>query len=196
MKKTLISIAPALCLILALAACGAEGGTPESAAPEAGTPETGTPESSAPETAGTELAAYEIEGVGTVYLPEGGEVYFDEQVELPVPTTQCGVNFGDATLHVAVMGPEAYEAAGVPLPESAEEFSTRSGPQADVPEGSVFAYDDFGNYFVQFTRDGTDVYYTVRVGEDTSYAITLFVPEGTMGDYSPGEWISMVELDA
>ena len=191
MKKTLISIALALCLILALAACGAEGGTPESAAPE-----TGTPESSAPETAGTELTAYEIEGVGTVYLPEGGEVYFDEQAELPVPTTQCGVNFGDATLHVAVMGPEAYEAAGVPLPESAEEFSTRSGPQADVPEGSVFAYDDFGNYFVQFTRDGKDVYYTVRVSETTSYAITLFVPEGTMGDYSPGEWISMVELDA
>ena len=190
MKKTLISIALALCLILALAACGAEGGTPESAAPE-----TGTPESSAPETAGTELAAYEIEGVGTVYLPEGGEVYIDEQTE-PFPNIQCGVNFGEATLHLGVMGPEAYEAAGVPLPESAEEFSTRSGPQADVPEGSVFAYDDFGNYFVQFTRDGKDVYYTVRVSETTSYAITLFVPEGTMGDYSPGEWISMVELDA
>ena len=189
MKKTLISIALALCLILALAACGAEGGTPESAAPE-----TGTPESSAPETAGTELTAYEIEGVGTVYLPEGGEVYFDEQAELPVPTTQCGVNFGDATLHVAVMGPEAYEAAGVPLPESAEEFSTRSGPQADVPEGSVFAYDDFGNYFVQFTRDGRDLYYTLRVSETTAYIITLLVPEGTMGEYSPGAWIAMIEL--
>ena len=187
MKKTLISIALALCLILALAACGAEGGTPESAAPETGTPETGTPESSAPETAGSELTAYEIEGVGTVYLPEGGEVYIDKQTE-PFPNIQCGVNFGEATLHLGVMGPEAYEAAGVPLPESAEEFSTRSGPQ--------FAYDDFGNYFVQFTRDGTDVYYTVRVSETTSYAITLFVPEGTMGDYSPGEWISMVELDA
>ena len=71
-----------------------------------------------------------------------------------MPTTQCGVNFGDATLHVAVMGPEAYEAAGVPLPESAEEFSTRSGPQADVPEGTVFSYDDYGNYHAEFTRDG------------------------------------------
>ena len=185
MKKTLISIALALCLILALAACGTEGGTPESAAPE----------SAAPESTAPELTAYEIEGVGTVYLPEGGEVYIDKQTE-PFPNIQCGVNFGEATLHLGVMGPEAYEAAGVPLPESAEEFSTRSGPQADVPEGSVFAYDDFGNYFVQFTRDGKDVYYTVRVSETTSYAITLFVPEGTMGDYSPGEWISMVELDA
>ena len=193
MKKTLISIALALCLILALAACGAEGGTPESAAPETGTPETGTPESSAPETAGSELTAYEIEGVGTVNLPEGGEVYIDKQTE-PFPNIQCGVNFGEATLHLGVMGPEAYEAAGVPLPESAEEFSTRSGPQADVPEGSVFAYDDFGNYFVQFTRDGQDYYYTLRVGEDTSYAITLLVPEGTMGEYSPGEWIAMIEL--
>ena len=154
----------------------------------------GEPEEEEP--AGEELVAYEIEGVGTVYLPAGGEIYFDEQAELPVPTTQCGVNFGDATLHVSVMGPDAYEAAGVPLPESAEEFSQRSGPQADVPEGSVFAYDDFGNYFVQFTRDGRDLYYTLRVSETTAYVVTLLVPEGTMADYSAAERISMVELDA
>lgn len=194
--KRFLALLFALAMVFALAACGeapADGTPAPTEAPPADTeaPPAGT---EPPEEDG-ELTAYEIEGVGTVYLPAGGEVYIDEQTE-PFPNIQCGVNFGGATLHLGVMGPEAYEAAGVPLPESAEEFSTRSGPQADVPEGSVFAYDDFGNYFVQFTRDGKDVYYTVRVSETTSYAITLFVPEGTMGEYSPGEWISMVELDA
>ena len=195
--KRFLALLFALAMVFALAACGeapADGTPAPTEAPPADT-EAPPADTEPPEEDG-ELAAYEIEGVGTVYLPAGGEVYFDEQAELPVPTTQCGVNFGEATLHIGVMGPDAYEAAGVPLPESAEEFSQRSGPQADVPEGSVFAYDDFGNYFVQFTRDGRDWYYTLRVSETTAYAITLLVPEGTMGEYSPGEWISMVELDA
>ena len=46
----------------------------------------------------------------------------------------------------------------------------------------------------EFTRDGTDTYYTLRVGETSTYGIMLTVPEGTMADYSPGEWIAMIEF--
>ena len=191
MKKRITALALMLCLALSLAACGEPAVTETpSAAPDAA--ESAAPESpsAAPE---TELTAYEIDGVGTVYLPAGGEVYLDTITE-PLPTTQCGVNFGDATLHIGIMGPDAYEAAGVPLPATVEEFSQRSGPQSDVPEGSVFAYDDYGNYYTEFTRDGTDTYYTLRVGETSTYGIMLTVPEGTMADYSPGEWIAMIEF--
>ena len=184
MKKRITALALTLCLAFTLAACG------EPAATESKAPAPEPTDSAAPE---TELTAYEIEGVGTVYLPAGGEVYLENITE-PLPTTQCGVNFGDATLHIGIMGPDAYETAGVALPETVEEFSQRSGPQSDVPEGSVFAYDDYGNYYTEFTRDGTDTYYTLRVGADSTYGISLIVPEGTMADYSPGEWIAMIEF--
>ena len=82
------------------------------------------------------------------------------------------------------------------MPTRRTRLTSPGSKRTDVPEGTVFSYDDYGNYHAEFTRDGQDYYYTLRVGEDTSYAITLMVPEGTMGEYSPGEWISMVELDA
>lgn len=72
----------------------------------------------------------------------------------PLPTTQCGVNIGDVNMHLGIIGMDAYEAAGVSLPETVEEFSQRSGPQSDVGEGQVFDYDEYGNYCTQFTRDG------------------------------------------
>ena len=174
--KKLASLALALCMIFALAACGGESGTEATEDPRAG------------------LTAYELEDAATVYLPEGGETYYEEQTD-PLPTTQCGVNFGDATLHVAVMGPEAYEAAGVPLPETVEEFSQRSGPQADVGEGQVFDYDDYGNYCTQFVRDGRDVYYAVRVRDNGTVALAFSCPEGTIENYNPGLWISLVEIN-
>ena len=177
--KKLTSLALALVMLLTLAACG-EGSAatdpPASEDPRAG------------------LTAYELEDAAVVYLPEGGETYYEEQTD-PLPTTQCGVNIGDANLHLGIMGMDAYEAAGVSLPETVEEFSQRSGPQYDVGEGQVFDYDEYGNYCTQFTRDGRDVYYAVRVREAGTAALAFSCPEGTIENYNPGLWISLVEIN-
>ena len=113
--KKLASLALALCMIFALAACGGESGTEATEDPRAG------------------LTAYELEDAATVYLPEGGETYYEEQTD-PLPTTQCGVNVGDANLHLGIIGMDAYEIAGVTLPETVEEFSQRmEGPPEARP---------------------------------------------------------------
>ena len=49
------------------------------------------------------------------------------------------------------MGKDAYEISGVALPADVEEYATRSGVQNSVPEGTVFDYDEYGNYAAQFT---------------------------------------------
>ena len=174
--KKLASLALALCMIFALAACGGESSTEATEHPRAGP------------------TAYELEDAAVVYLPEGGETYYQEQTD-PLPTTQCGVNIGDANLHLGIIGMDAYEIAGVTLPETVEEFSQRSGPQADVGEGQVFDYDDYGNYCTQFVRDGRDVYYAVRVREAGTAALVFSCPEGTIENYNPGLWISLVEIN-
>ncbi len=178
MKKS-ASLALALVMVLALAACG--GDTTATDPPATEDPRAG-------------LTAYELEDAAVVYLPEGGETYYEEQTD-PLPTTQCGVNVGDANLHLGIIGMDAYEIAGVTLPETVEEFSQRSGPQADVGEGQVFDYDDYGNYCTQFTRDGQDVYYAVRVRDNGTVALRFACPEGTIENYNPGLWISLVEIN-
>lgn len=178
MKKS-ASLALALVMVLALAACG--GDTTATDPPATEDPRAG-------------LTAYELEDAAVVYLPEGGETYYEEQTD-PLPTTQCGVNVGDANLHLGIIGMDAYEIAGVTLPETVEEFSQRSGPQADVGEGQVFDYDDYGNYCTQFTRDGQDVYYAVRVRDNGTVALRFACPEGTIENYNPELWISLVEIN-
>ena len=83
--KRFLALLFALAMVFTLAACGeapADGTPAPTEAPPADTeaPPAGT---EPPEEDG-ELTAYEIEGVGTVYLPAGGEVYIDEQTE-PFP---------------------------------------------------------------------------------------------------------------
>lgn len=181
--KKIAAIAIALAMLFALAACG---GDPDVTDPPATEP-------AATEDPRAGLTAYDIEGAATVYLPEGGESYYEEQTD-PLPTIQCGVNIGDVNLHLGIIGMDAYEAAGVTLPETVEEFSQRSGPQSDVGEGQEFDYDEYGNYCTRFTREGRDVYYAVRVRENGTAAIAFSCPEGTIDSYSPGLWLSLVEI--
>ena len=183
-------------MVFALAACGGESSTatdPPATEPAATEP-TAASEPPATEDPHEGLTAYDIEGAATVYLPAGGEIYYEEQTD-PLPTTQCGVNIGDVNFHIGIIGMDAYEVAGVSLPETVEEFSQRSGPQSDVGEGQEFAYDEYGNYCTQFTRDGRDVYYAVRVREAGTAALAFSCPEGTIENYNPGLWISLVEIN-
>ena len=54
-----------------------------------------------------ELTAYEVAGVGTIYMPEGGEVYGEEQAE-PLPNVQAGINLGDTNIHFGAFTAASY----------------------------------------------------------------------------------------
>ena len=140
-----------------------------------------------------ELTAYEVAGVGTIYMPEGGEVYGEEQAE-PLPNVQAGINLGDTNIHFGAFTAASYEAAGVAWPADEVEFSTRSGVTSSIPADAVFEYDDFGNYVTRFTVDGED-HYVASIVTDTLVVLANFTcPEGQMDAYQPGIWLSLSDF--
>ena len=95
MKKRLLASLLALCLVFALAACG-----------EAPAAESGEPAAASEEPAG-DLVAYELDGIGTAYLPAGGEVTVTPVTE-PLPQMHATIAFEGFTGHLGSSGPEAW----------------------------------------------------------------------------------------
>ena len=141
--KREVSVLLSLCLLLVLTACGS-GQTAQSSA---GSSAQSTSSSAQSEAA---LVEYAMEGLGTFLLPEGFTMESGEITE-PLPVRYATFTKDDCYIEANRMGIDAYEAAGASLPADLEEYSTRSGVQNSVPEGTQFAYDDQGNYFAQFT---------------------------------------------
>ena len=84
------------------------------------------------------------------------------------------------------------------LPGSPCPRRSRSSPSAAARSptwAGVFDYDEYGNYCTQFTRDGQDVYYAVRVRDNGTVALRFACPEGTIENYNPGLWMSLVEIN-
>ena len=86
-------------------------------------------------------------------------------------------------------------AAWVSLPESLEEFSTRSGVKDSVPEGTQFGEDQLGNYCAQFTQDGSDCYYVLLQGEESYGSLVISAPEGELDAQAAALWASGSILD-
>ena len=80
------------------------------------------------------------------------------------------------------------------FPESVEEYSQRSGPQGNKPADTEYAYDDYGNMFVQYSSDGNDIYYVIDIGSEWAYGFNFYCSEGTIENYNPGLWFSLTEL--
>ena len=94
------------------------------------------------------------------------------------------------------MGKDAYEISGVALPADVEEYSTRSGVQNSVPEGTVFNYDEYGNYAAQFTQeDGRICYYVLLQGEESFGSIFLTAPEDQFDLETVALWLSGSQLE-
>lgn len=143
-----------------------------------------------------ELAEYMVGGVGIFYLPAGWALDMGA-VEEPLPQTYAEFTNGDIRIHSNCFGADAYEAAGVPLPADVEEFSQRAGVRQGLPEGAEFAYDDFGNYYTEYTReDGTAVYYVLKQGENCMGDAVLTYPEGTELPENIYLWLSKIVIDA
>ncbi len=142
------------------------------------------------------LKEFAIEEVGTFYLPEDFEVEsgFDDA---NLPMHYATFTKGDVTIHVTRFGTDAYEAAGLPLPEDLEDYSTRAGVRQGLPEDAEFDTDEYGNMYVQFAdEEGTMQYLVLKAGKEAYGAMTAFYPEDTEEDIEDIPfWISLSELE-
>ena len=192
MLKPLSAGLLSLCLLFSLSACGNQAKTQQSSSASSASSQTSA--SSAQSEDQEALVEYTVEGLGTFLLPEGFTVESGEITE-PLPSQYATFTKDDYYIQANRMGPDAYEAAGVPLPADLEEYSTRSGVKNSVPEGTQFAYDDQGNYFAQFTQeDGLICYYVLLKGTDAYGAIFLTAPEDAFDAQTAALWLSGSQL--
>lgn len=136
-----------------------------------------------------------MESLGTFQLPEGFTVESGEITE-PLPNLYATFEKDSYYIQANRFGADAYEMAGVPLPANLEEYSTRSGVQNSVPEGTVFDYDEYGNYAAQFTQeDGQICYYVLLQGEESFGSIFLTAPEDQFDLETVALWLSGSQLE-
>lgn len=180
-KKSLILLL-ALCLLFALAGCSGSSTQAEEAAAEEAESEDA-------------LVEYAVEGVGLFRLPQGFSQNARELTQ-PLPSTMVEFEKDGWYIMANRFGTDAYEAAGVALPADLEEYSTRSGVQDGVPEGSVFDYDSQGNYVTEFANeDGTITYYVLLQGPESFGSILLTAPEDVFDSDTAALWASGSKLD-
>lgn len=198
-RSLLLALCLVGCLLLTLTACGGVSAETEQKA-ETDTAETGQDTGTSVQenaAAGEEetLAAYTVEGLGTFQLPEGFTMDSGEITE-PLPNRYATFQKDGYYIQANRFGTDAYEMAGVALPADLEDYSTRSGVQNSVPEGTVFDYDQYGNYAAQFTQeDGQLCYYVLLQGEESFGSIFLTAPEDQFDTETAALWLSSSQLE-
>ena len=208
-RNRLLALCLAGCLTLALAACGSQttpgtssvgDGSGSSSNSSSESSSTGDTTSSAQGSASSQeeqetLVEYTVEGLGTFQLPEGFAMESDSIAE-PLPMQYATFEKDGYYIQANRMGKDAYEVSGVALPADLEEYSTRSGVQNSVPEGTVFDYDEYGNYAAQFTQeDGQICYYVLLQGEESFGSIFLTAPENQFDLETVALWLSGSQLE-
>lgn len=200
MKKShILALCLVGCLLLALTACGGESAETEQKT-ETNTTETSENTGTSvqeDDAAGEEetLVVYTVEGLGTFQLPEGFTMDSGEITE-PLPNRYATFQKDSYYIQANRFGTDAYEMAGVALPADLEDYSTRSGVQNSVPEGTVFDYDEYGNYAAQFTQeDGQLCYYVLLQGEESFGSIFLTAPEDQFDKETVALWLSGSRLE-
>ena len=179
------------CLLLALCACGNQDESGGSGPNEtADSDQGGITSQEEQET----LAEYMVDGLGTFQLPEGFQQDAGSIAE-PPPMKYATFEKDAYYIQANRFGADAYEISGASLPADLEEYATRQGVKDSVPEGTVFAYDDYGNYAAQFTQeDGQICYYVLLQGEDSFGSIFLTAPEDLFDAETAALWLSGSQL--
>lgn len=195
-KKRWIALCLAGCLLLALCACGNPGTAEENggvssfveSSDNSGAVSNQGSTSSVQEQ--ETLVEYAVEGLGTFQLPEGFSMDSGE-IAQPLPNRYATFQKDGYYIQANRFGTDAYEIAGVSLPADLEDYSTRSGVQNSVPEGTVFDYDAYGNYAAQFTQDdGQLCYYVLLQGEESFGSIYLTASEELFDPETAAVWLS------
>lgn len=139
------------------------------------------------------LKEYTATSVGTFYMPDGFSLETGKEEE-PLPMTWATLTKDSVTVSASRFGKEAYEMAGLELPADLKEYSQRAGVRQNLPENAEFAEDNYGNFYVQYTQDGTFYYQVLKKGNESYGAIIYECPEGEeAGDYAL--WLSKFVLE-
>lgn len=141
-----------------------------------------------------ELKEYVIDGVGTLYLPEGFSVE-SGVTEEGLPMHYAELNKDSLFAGLNRFGTDAYEAAGVPIPEDLDDYSTRAGVRQGIPEDAEFTRDSYDNLFVKFSDGGETNYQYLKKGTDSYGAFIIICPEGEEDDETFALWASKVILE-
>ena len=200
-----IALCLAGCLALALSACGSQtavgtsslaGGSGSSAGSDSAAGAVSPAQSSASSQEEQEtLVEYTVEGLGIFRLPEGFTQDAGTMTE-PLPMQYATLEKDGYYIQANRMGKNAYEISGVALPADVEEYSTRSGVQNSVPEGTVFNYDEYGSYAAQFTQeDGQICYYVLLQGEESFGSVFLTAAEDRFDLETVALWLSGSQLE-
>lgn len=193
MKKFLLVCCTLLTLVLTLTACGemkeTAGDTVEAPVNEESSADNG-------DTA-AELKEVIVEEVGTFYLPE--EFVLEESGidEEGLPRGYASFVKDGMYVDGSRFGKDAYDMAGLTIPETVEEYSQRDGVKNGLPEGTEFKTDSYGNLYAEFTVDGRYCYQVLKKGEESCGAVTFTCDENEQDEAKKMDfalWLSKMEL--
>lgn len=193
MKKFLIVCGILVTFVLTLTACGGK----EEASADAAQGSVNESNVAGNEDTAEELKEVTVEEVGTFYLPE--EFTLEESGISEEGLPMGYVSFVKDGMYVdgSRFGKDAYDAAGLPLPESLEEYSQRDGVKNGLPEGTEFKTDSYGNLYAEYTVDGRYCYQVLKMGEESCGAVIFTCDENekeAAKELDFALWLSKMQL--
>lgn len=186
MKKFLAVCSTLFILVPALIACGGKTETKENTINESGNANSAV-----------ELKAVTVDEVGTFYLPEGFALEESGIDEEGLPRGYASFVKDDMYVDGSRFGKDAYDMAGIPLPETLEEYSQRDGVKGSLPEGTEFNTDSYGNLYAEYTVDGRYCYQVLKMGEESCGAVVFTCDENEQEEAKKLDfalWLSKMEL--
>lgn len=191
MKKFLVVCCTLLTLAFTLTACGGQKETAESGAENVADAGGDTADAAA------ELKEVTVEEVGTFYVPEDFELEESGISEEGLPMGY--VSFVKDGMYVdgSRFGKDAYDMAGLSIPETVEEYSQRDGVKKGLPKGTEFQTDSYGNLYAEYTVDGRYCYQVLKLGEESCGAVTFTCPEDEQDaakELDFALWLSKMQL--
>lgn len=193
MKKFSVVCCILVTFVWALTACG---GKEEASADTAQDAVTESADAGSAEPA-EELKEVTVEEVGTFYLPEGFALEESGISEEGLPRGYASFVRDGMYVDGGRFGKDAYEAAGLPLPASLEEYSQRDGVRNGLPEGTEFKTDSYGNLYAEYTVDGRYCYQVLKMGEESCGAVTFTCDESEKAEAEKLDfalWLSKMQL--
>lgn len=194
MKKFLVVCCTVLTFSFMLTACGGKKEeTPADAAkaPAAGSEDSGNADAAA------ELKEVTVEEVGTFYLPEDFTLEEFGISEEGLPRGYASFVRDGMYVDGGRFGKEAYDMAGLSIPETLEEYSQRDGVKSGLPEGTEFQTDSYGNLYAEYTVNGRYCYQVLKMGEESCGAVTFTCDESEKEEAKKLDfalWLSKMEL--
>lgn len=193
MKKILAVCSILITLVLTLTACGGK----EEASADAAQGSVNESSDSGIEDTAEELKEVTVEEVGIFYLPEEFTLEESGISEEGLPMGYASFVKDGMYVDGSRFGKDAYDAAGLPLPESLEEYSQRDGVKNGLPEGTEFKTDSYGNLYAEYTVDGRYCYQVLKMGEESCGAVTFTCDENekeAAKELDFALWLSKMQL--